>query len=244
MNLISIDFKNEKPLYLQLVEAVKQRISNNIWSLGMMIPSENELSRDFNVSVGTVKKALGILVQEGVLFRRQGKGTFVASPDFSKSFSRFFRYGLVEGDSAETPASKILEMTVIKPNSKTAEVLHLYETDDVIRIKRIRTLQKIPFAVEELYLPYERFKGIEDISIENKLLYPIYSEKFATPIIWADEYLQPDIANLETAELLGIEQNAPVMCVERIAHTYEDAPVEWRRSMGRGDSFRYHIVVR
>ena len=92
MKQTHIDMQSDKPLYMQLVEAIKQKISSNSWKIGMMTPSENELSKEFNISVGTVKKALGILVQEGVLFRRQGKGTFVASPDFSKSFSRFFRY--------------------------------------------------------------------------------------------------------------------------------------------------------
>lgn len=240
----NLDLQNDKPLYLQLVEAIKGRIAQNFWSLGMMIPSENELAKDFAISVGTVKKALSVLVQEGVLFRRQGKGTFVASPDFSKSFSRFFRYGLTGGDSGEVPGSVILDRTVVKPDAKIAEVLQLSTDAEVLRIKRIRTLQKIPFSVEEVCLPYERFKGIETLSIENKLLYPIYSEKFATPIIWADEYLQPGVADQETAAALGIEEGAPVMCVERVAHTYEDVPVEWRRSIGRGDSFRYHIVVR
>ena len=77
-----------------------------------------------------------------------------------------------------------------------------------------------------------------------KILGEIYNDNFDTPVIWADEYLQPDVADKEAAEALGIEEGAPVMCVERLAHTYDDMPVEWRRSIGRGDSFRYHIVVR
>lgn len=239
-----IDMQSNKPLYMQLVEAIKQKISSNSWKIGMMIPSENELSKEFNISVGTVKKALGILVQEGVLFRRQGKGTFVASPDFSKSFSRFFRYGILGGDSGETPGSVIIDMSTITPEAQVVQALNLSQDDKVIRIKRIRTLQNIPFSIEELYLPHNRFKGIEKLSIENKLLYPIYNDNFDTPVIWADEYLQPDVADKETAEALGIEEGAPVMCVERLAHTYDDIPVEWRRSIGRGDSFRYHIVVR
>lgn len=244
MKQTHIDMQSDKPLYMQLVEAIKQKISSNSWKIGMMTPSENELSKEFNISVGTVKKALGILVQEGVLFRRQGKGTFVASPDFSKSFSRFFRYGISGGDSGETPGSTILEISTITPEAQIAETLNLSQGEKVIRIKRIRTLQNIPFSIEELYLPHNRFKGIEKLSIENKLLYPIYNDNFDTPVIWADEYLQPDVADKEAAEALGIEEGAPVMCVERLAHTYDDMPVEWRRSIGRGDSFRYHIVVR
>lgn len=244
MKQTRVDFKNEKPLYLQLVEDIKQKISSNIWKIGMMIPSENELSKELDVSVGTVKKSLGLLVQEGVLFRRQGKGTFVATPDFSKSFSRFFRYGQTGDFSGDIPGSVVLDMSVIKADQQIAKILQLGIDTEVLKIKRVRTLQQIPFSVEELYLPYERFKGLDKSLIENKLLYPIYNKEFSTPIIWADEYLQPDIADQETAEALGIEEGAPVMCVERLAHTYEDIPVEWRRSIGRGDSFRYHIVIR
>lgn len=244
MNMNSIDFKNEKPLYLQLVEAIKQKISSNTWKIGMMIPSENELSRDFGISVGTVKKALGILVQEGVLFRRQGKGTFVATPDFSKSFTRFFRYGQDADLPAEIPGSIILGSSIVEADAKVAGALHLEEKSKVFYIKRIRTLQQVAFSVEDIYLPYERFEGIEEMDLADQLLYPIYSERFSTPIIWADEYLQPDVADTVTAEGLGIDEGAPVMCVERLAHTYEDIPVEWRRSYGRGDSFRYHIVIR
>lgn len=244
MNKTVIDLSNEKPLYLQLAEAIKKKISSNIWKIGMMIPSENELSREFDISVGTVKKALGLLVQEGVLFRRQGKGTFVATPDFSKSFSRFFRYGQKGVASAESPGSVINEISIINPPAQIAEVLELDESAEVLHIKRVRTLQRIPFSLEELYLPYARFKGLEEIALENQLLYPIYNEQFATPIIWADEYLQPGVADQEAATALGIEVGAPVMCVERLAHTYEDIPVEWRRSIGRGDSFRYHTVIR
>jgi len=240
----NLDLKNDKPLYLQLAEAIKTRIAQNIWSLGMMIPSENELARDFNISVGTVKKALSVLVQEGVLFRRQGKGTFVASPDFSKSFSRFFRYDWKGGESLETPGSKVLSIEIIQPDRPVVEKLRLDQKQRVFRVKRVRTIQNKPFVIEDIYLPFDRFKGLDTMPLDERLLYPIYNESFSTPVIWADEYLQPATAGEADAELLGIHPGDPVMCVERIAYTYQDQPVEWRRSIGRGDIFRYHIVVR
>lgn len=239
-----LDLKNDKPLYLQLAEAIKSRIAQNIWSLGMMIPSENELAKDFDISVGTVKKALSVLVQEGVLFRRQGKGTFVASPDFSKSFSRFFRYDWQSGETAETPGSKVLSIDVIQPESSVINRLQIDASQQVYRLKRARTIQQKPFVIEDIYLPHDRFKGIEALSLDQRLLYPIYNESFATPVIWADEYLQPATASEEAAGMLGIKPGDPVMCVERITYTYQDVPVEWRHSIGRGDIFRYHIVVR
>lgn len=244
MTVRHIDFSNAMPLYAQVVEAIKHKISSNQWTLGMMISSENELAKEFNVSVGTVKKALGILVQEGVLYRRQGRGTFVASPDFSKSFSRFFRYGLRDKSEQEIPESLFLSFDVIPADSTIAQRLQLKLGTEVIMMKRVRSLQNTPFSLEEIFLPHERFAGLEKMDLNKALLYPIYNQKFSTPIFWADEYLQPDVADSEIAKHLNIAPNSPVMCVERTAYTYEDIPVEWRRTYGRGDSFRYHIVIR
>lgn len=185
-----------------------------------------------------------MLGQEGILFRRQGQGTFIASPDFSKSFIRFFRYSQTDGKPSEIPGCRILDVEVLKAGKKIAEVLHIEEDDKALKMKRVRTLQDIPFAAEDLYLPYERFKGIEKLSLENRLLYPIYNDEFSTPIVWVDEYLQPGIPDDETAKKLEIEKSTPVICIERIAYTYGDIPVEFRQTIGRGDNFRYHIVVR
>jgi len=240
----NLDLKNDKPFYLQLAEAIKGRITDNTWRLGMMIPSENELAKEYGISVGTVKKALGVLVQEGVLLRRQGKGTFVASPDFSKSFSRFFRYDWKSGNTVETPGSKVLSIKVIRPDDIISDKLQIDPNQQVFRMKRIRTTQNKPFVIEDIYISCERFRGIETLTLDQRLLYPVYNEKFSTPIIWAEEYLQPESASSEAAEILGIRPNNPVMCVERIAYTHGDLPVEWRRSIGRGDLFRYHIIIR
>ncbi len=244
MDNIVIDFKKEKPLYLQLVEIIKHRVVENSWHQGMKIPSENEMAKEFGLSVGTVKKALGVLVQEGVLFRRQGQGTFISTPDFSKSFLRFFRFGMTGGKPSEVPGSRILKLKVVKAGKKIADVLNLAPDDKIYHMKRVRTLQNTPFAVEELYLSYTRFKGIDQVALEDQLLYPIYSEQFATPVVWADEFMQPDISDQETNELLGVDKITPVICVERIAYSYGDLPVEYRQSACIGDNFKYHIVIR
>lgn len=244
MDNLVIDFKNEKPLYLQLVEIIKQRVVANSWAPGMKIPSENEMTREFGLSVGTVKKALGVLVNEGILFRRQGQGTFIASSDFSRSFIRFFRYGMTGGKPSEVPGSKILDFSVVAADPEISEVLELQPGEKVYRMNRIRTLQNIPFAVEDLYLPFERFKGIDSIPLEDQLLYPIYSMEFSTPIIWADEFLQPAVTDSETASILEVDEKTPVFCIERIAHSYGDLPVEFRRSVCAGNNFKYHIEIR
>ncbi|PLX66675.1 MAG: GntR family transcriptional regulator [Denitrovibrio sp.] len=243
MAIKDLNVQNEKPLYIQLVELIKERIADNIWSIGMMIPSENELARELDVSAGTVKKALNVCVQDGVLFRRQGKGTFVASPDFSKSFNRFFRFASKDGEQ-NIPATETLVLEVIEAPSEIAEKLKITTGEKVIKYRRTRTLNGITFVVEDIYLIYETFKGFENYNLSGKFLYPIFHSDFGTPILWAKEDIHPDVADKNTAELLGIELKAPVMCIERIAYTHKDQPVEVRFSIGRGDTFRYSIIVR
>lgn len=239
-----LDFQGDKPLYLQVKDLIKNRVERNIWKRDNIIPSENELSTSLGVSVGTVKKALSDLVKEGVLYRRQGRGTFVAPPDFKRSFIRFFRYGLSDDQGYKIPSSRVLESEITKPDEMVLKALNLSHEDNVIRIKRIRNHLDLPLMVEDLYLPQNLFQGFEDVDISQELLYPIYDEKFAIPIIWAEEFLTPEIADSNIASFLEIEVGDPVIAIERIAYSKGDKPVEFRSSIGRGDRFQYHIEIR
>ena len=239
-----IDLNSSRPLYIQLTDLIKDQIANKFWQLDEMIPSENELAAAYQVSVGTVKKALSVLVDEGILYRRQGKGTFVNRPDFKRSFIRFFRYGVDEDQRGGVLSSRVLSSDIIIPAAGIRKILKLDDNEKTITINRIRYLNDLPLMLEDLYLPYKIFKGFDEINISQELLYPIYDQKFNTPIIWADEYLCPTIADSVLAEKLNIVPGSPVISIERIAYTYGDEPVEFRNSIGRGDKFRYHIEIR
>lgn len=243
LNDFTLDSRSALPLYQQIKDLIKRQIANNVWRLGEMIPSENELAAGLQVSAGTVKKALADLVNEGVLVRRQGKGTFVARPDFKRSFIRFFRYGLGSGPGA-LPASRVLSCRVIDPPAGVRGVLNLTRGERVIAIKRLRLLEDEPLMLEDLFLPRAIFDGFEKKDISRELLYPIYDAEYDTPIVWAEEFLEPRIAEGEAARYLGLKPGAPVIFIERIAYTLGDKPVEFRSSLGRGDRFRYHIELR
>ena len=244
MSAYKLDFKGPQPLYIQVTDLIKDHIAKKYWQLDEMIPSENELSATYGVSVGTVKKALSKLVDEGILYRRQGKGTFVNRPDFKRSFIRFFRYGVDEDQKGRFPSSRVLHSDIIVPAGRVKNILKLADNEKTITIKRIRYLKDLPLMLEDLYLPYKIFEGFDEMDISQELLYPIYDEKYKTPIIWADEYLWPTIADSSHAEALKIDHGSPVISIERIAYTYGDKPVEFRKSIGRGDKFRYHIEIR
>jgi len=140
----TIDPKSPDPLYHQLKELIKRQIGNN-----------------------------SVLVEEGVLYRRQGRGTFVARPDFKRSFIRFFRYGLGEQNHGDFPESKVLNSEIIVPPKRVQKILQLKDNKRTIKITRIRSIGDTPLMLEDLFLPHHIFKGFDRVDISQQLLYPI-----------------------------------------------------------------------
>ena len=244
MNEDAIDFESAIPLYYQLGELIKQKIYHNSWKANQMILSEAKLSAMYNVSVGTVKKTIHNLVNDGILYRKQGKGTFVARPNFDRGFKRFFRFAAEdEGERIVSNLHDIsLENTI--PTKKVRNILRLNNKGRVIFIRRVRIVKNVPHFLEDIYLPYELFPGIEEKDTTEKILYPIFEDKYNMPVIWADEFLKPKRVTAEQAQYLEIRQGAPVISIERIAYTYGDKPIEFRSAIARGDRFGYHVKIR
>lgn len=239
-----IDFKGILPLYFQLKEIIKDDIRNKKWKVGELIPSENKLSEAYGVSVGTVKKTLSELAAEGLVYRRKGKGTYITRPDFIGSFTRFFLHGLRDENEKVQMESEVLESAVIRPDHRVKETLRLKNKSRVICIKRVRLMNNMPYMLETIYLPNEIFKGFESIDISRGLLYPIYERQFNTPVIWAEEFLEPKVADKSKAKFLDLKVGSPLIAVERTAYTFNDIPIEMRLSFGRGDCFRYRLEIR
>ena len=158
-----------------------------------------------------MKKALAELTREGFILRRQGRGTFVARPDFGRSFFRFFRFDLNQASDGVVPISKVLFAGASQPPPRVREVLRLSKRERVLQIKRLRAFNDLPLMYEDLYLPEKIFAGLDRIDISRELLYPIYDSRFNTPIIWADEFLEPRLATPEVAGHLGISPGDPVI---------------------------------
>ncbi|MGK0288863.1 MAG: GntR family transcriptional regulator [bacterium] len=240
----ALEFNSAVPLYYQLKELLKKQILSKVWTPDQMIPSEAELSTTYNVSVGTVKKALSELVQDGVLYRKQGKGTFVARPNFEKSMLWCFAASVDEGRNPLSLTTELLGVTTEKPEDTVKKGLHLKEKAEVLRIKRVRMSKGNPAIVENIFLPKDSFPDFESIEMGDKLLYPIYEEKYKLPFIWADEYLEARAATKEEAKYLNVAAGSPVVSVTRISYSYHNKPVEFRWSVGKAEGFRYHMEIR
>ncbi len=239
----NLDFKSPLPLYYQLETIIKQEIANRTWKEEEMIPSENELAATYGISVGSVRKAINGLVVEGVLVRKQGKGTFLVPPNFRDSYIRFFNVTGNDPESYVLPSSKVLSLKIESPGDDDRRILELAQSDKIIIIKRLRHQRGKPVVLEDIVLSKKRFPGIDRADFTEDPVFPIYRNKYGLPIVGADEYFEPGIADQEVAAIFGIKPGDPVIYIERIAYTHGDEPIEYRKCTGRGDIFRYHHVL-
>lgn len=233
------------PRYQRVAETIRDAVTRHEWRPGDRLPSELDLARRFQVAPGTVRQAITQLVDEGLLDRRHGKGTFIRKPSFESSLFRFFRFR-EEGGSRRIPESRILHRERRRAPSAIADALHLPPDANVISISRLRLLNEEPILAEEIWVPYDRFLGILDIPAEDlgPLLYPVYEQLCGEVVARAEESLTVEIAAEEHERLLHLEPSTPVIVIERLAYGYDGRPLEWRRSRGRADGFQYHVDIR
>lgn len=232
------------PRYLKVRDYVAQAITRGEWSAGDAIPTETQLAKMHEVSVGTVRKAVDILVSEGLVDRMHGKGTFVRRSGFATPLFRFFGH-VSQNGTILVPHGRIVERRRMSPPPEVRAALGLSPRQDGIRMKRVRTRENHNFLAEDIWVSAETFDGILDISLDEfePLLYPTYAKHFNIIVSTVEENLA--IAREPAmAKRLGLTENALLMEIKRIALVKSGQAIEWRRSYCSAMDFQYKVVVR
>ncbi|MBS4192057.1 GntR family transcriptional regulator [Bacillus sp. FJAT-49705] len=232
------------PLYHQLMERIKGSIEKGHWTPGDKIPSENQLMDQFGVSRNTSKKAIEELVQEGILYRIQGKGTFVAKPKLQQSLMGFYSFSKVLKENGLNPKDIILKIEEVTPTSKIREALQLREDEHVIEMKRLRCANNEPYILESSFIPKhvvsdpEQLKKVGEIS-----LYDLFSQQFNIVVTSAKEAFEPVLIRADETEYLQTEEGRPALLLERTAYDITGKPVEFCISIVRGDRCRFYTEL-
>jgi GntR family transcriptional regulator len=220
------------PLYRQIKSLILQALESGEWRPGEAIPSEIELAARFNVSQGTVRKAIDEMAADNLLVRRQGKGTYVASHSDPRSFYRFLRLVPVAGGT-EHAQSIPLECWRAKAGPEAMRVLGVKLGEPITIVRRLLEFSGKPVVLDEIYLPGEIFSSLtlEILKASQVSLYSLFEAMFGVRMIRAEERLRAVSADRTSAELLKVPEGSPLLSVERISFTYGDRPVEWRRGL-------------
>ena len=235
------------PLYRQIKGLILQSLQAGEWKPGEAIPSEMDLAVRYRVSQGTVRKAIDELAAEHLLLRRQGKGTFVSTHAEQRVQYRFLRLLPDEGDAAsEGPAQRnIIDCRRLRAPADIARALSLKTGDPVLQVRRVLSYgpagAAVPTILEDLWLPGGPFKGLtaERLANHDGAMYALFETEFGVRMVRAEEKLRAVNADPEQASLLHVMPGAALLSVERVAHTYNDVPMELRRGLYRTDTHHY-----
>jgi len=233
------------PRYQQLRDDLVSRIAAGEWAPEEAIATEAELGQFYNVSTGTVRKAIDLLVSDGVLTRTQGKGTFVRRPRFDSSLFRFFRFVSRDGQPVR-PTARVLKREVVKPSEEIRNALRMKASEKAIHLSRVRMIEGQAVLSEEIWLPRARFEALAALPLDKfeDLLYPLYERLCKQMVASATEILRVEQATVETASLLGMKTGSPVILVHRVASDFAGTPFEWRSTRGAADTFQYQVEIR
>lgn len=236
-----LDRRSFKPIYFQLGELIQNLIDDGKLEHGMQLPSERELMDHFDISRNTVRKAIDSLISDGLVYRVQGKGTFVAASKMQyglfglKSFSEEMRMRGLK------PGGRVLDCTRLRPSPRISQALQLEEGQEVYRIERLRTADDEPMALHTSYIPQEFVPDLDEVELEDRSLYTIFEEDYHL-IIWrAERALQPVIARDYEVEMLNVQPETPLLLVEGTTYLVEDHPVEYAKIVYRSDRFQFRI---
>jgi GntR family transcriptional regulator len=230
------------PLYRQIKTLILQGFQAGEWKPGEAIPSEIELAARFRVSQGTVRKAIDELASENLVARRQGKGTFVATHAERHVQYRFLKLMPDSGELSSGPAQRtVLECKRVRATADMARTLALRSGDPVIQVRRILSFGGVPTILEDLWLPGNAFKGLtaEQMAGYHGPTYAMFELEFGVRMVRAEEKIRAIAAGPALAALLKVEQQSPLLSVERVAYTYNDVPMELRRGLYRTDTHHY-----
>ena len=238
-----LDKQSPVPIYIQIEEYLKTQILQGDFVIGVAIPSERELTELFGVSRMTVRQSITNLVNEGLLYREKGRGTYVATPKIEQPLNGLTSFTEDMLSRGMKPSSKLISFKKIIPEKDIASELQLNEDEEVFVVKRIRYADDKPMAIERSYLPVKLVPELDLATIEGSLYSYIEQDKRLV-ISHATQCMEAVLVKKEDAELLQVYMPSAVLMIERISYLTKGIPFEIVRSAYRADRYKFISEIR
>lgn len=244
-SIFKIDPASKLPLYHQIETNLRDLISRGELSSGQLVPSEWELARIYGVSRLTVRRALDELVRQNWLSRRHGVGTFVKQP--FQAIIAASKLSFTEQMKAigRKPSSLPLEMEVVPAPLNISRALKVEEGASLIKMSRVRLADEVPVLHEVVYLPLDRFPGLEKHKwTPSDSLYQLLKERYGISVNGLDHTIKPTLLTREQARYFGTKAGLPALISEIVAYSAEGNPVEYSISVSNGDKGEFYFRFR
>lgn len=227
------------PLYYQLREILERRILSGAFQPGDQFATDENLCQEFDLSRGTVRRAIDMLVEEGLLRREQGRGTFVSPATLSPVYFRLADFAEDMRQRGLEPSTLLLQLRVLPATEEMASRLEISPGDAVIEIARLRLADGRPMAYETRYLAQALCPDFVHEELERQSVHSLLIDKYGIPLIRACHTIEARSLSTQEAELLQVEPGTAGFAVDRVTYTVDNRPVTWYRTVYRGDEYRF-----
>ena len=230
---------------LTAYEEVKQKITEDLvrgrYPMGQALPAEKDLSKELDVSIGTLRKAVDELVAEGIVVRRQGRGTYVAEHDLKRLLYYFFHVVKHDVDKKANPRVELVSLNTAVATKEEASKLNIKEGAPVWRLVNCLYLEERCVMIDQITLDKKRFKNLNRAEFINRegSIYQLYQMKYGQTVVRSSERLRASLVSKQHAEWLDIKANSPVLVIRRVALGIQDDPIEWRISTLNTNQYEY-----
>jgi GntR family transcriptional regulator len=227
------------PIYMKLAHGLRQRIMDGEIIAGEALPSERDLCATTGASRVTVRKAIELLIEEGLLSRRQGSGTYVtpriqAPGSFLSSFSEDAE---ARGEATDTIwITKVIDAA----SEEEARLLELSQGAAIARLSRVRMAEGEPLAIENAVVPADMLPPVGELGTS---LYKALAKRGNQPIS-GQQKIRAALAGPYEAKLLGVDEGCEILRIERLTRRADGRPVELTRSAYRGERYEFVSELR
>jgi GntR family transcriptional regulator len=218
------------PLYRQVKQHLMNRVLAREWKSGESLPSEMRLAEEYGLSQGTVRKAIEEMANEGLVSRKAGRGTFVASFSGTSMPFRFHRLRSDDGQKIAGDNVEFIHCLDGVTDQRAAAGLRLKLDTPLTEVLRLRHVDGRPALVERILLPTAALPGIRDLLDQERpaSIYMLLERSYNHLVTQVEEKVRARFPEREEGKLLGISKNLPVLEVERVAFSMGGQRVEWR----------------
>lgn len=241
-----IDRESLIPFYAQVKQSIKDEILQGKWQPGDQLPGETELCRIYSVSRTVIRQALNELLQEELIVRKKGRGTFITQPKVSERMIQKIT-GFYEDVSRHgfTPVSEVLKQHEIKADERIGHFLALEPGTPVIEIERLRTVEgdPDPIVLVKTYLPLALCVGLLDTDLTHRSLYHFLEQECGLILTHGYRHIEAVAAGVYEAGLLRVKRGTPLILLSGVTHHQNGTPVEYLHSLYRGDRARFDVEL-
>lgn len=235
-----LDGKAAIPLYVQLMDQLQEQIVSGTYQPGERLQTENEMAKTYGVSIITVRSAVSALIEKGLVERKQGKGTFVTKPKYTRDIKKLQSFSEMCKSMGLKPGGKMLENKLVVLEPGTAEKFGQEAGSQGIYISRIRYADGEPVAVESNYFPIG-FAFLLNESFDDNSLFACIKERAQISIARSEKRIEICHATAREATHLGISKGAPLLYIRSIAYTSGNQPVYEGKQLINGERFSLYV---